>query len=171
MLILEIFLKLLAGLTMIVALAGCFLPILPGPPLAWVGLLIVYFIPGTDISTSTLVWTGVAAAVVTILDYVIPIFGTRLTGGTKLGVRGASIGLLVSAILVLTPLTLVFPTALLLILGPFLGAWIGEKTAPGVSNRIALKSALGAFVGFMLGIGLKAGVVLWYIVIYFKALL
>ena len=171
MVILEIFLKLLAGMTLIVGLAGCFLPVLPGPPLAWVGLLIMYFIPGSDISTATLIWTAVAAIGVTIIDYVIPIFGTRLTGGTKRGVRGSSIGLLVSAILTLTPLTLVFPTALLLILGPFLGAWIGEKTNPGVSDRMALKSAWGAFVGFMLGIGLKMAVVIWYCIVYFKALL
>lgn len=83
--------------------------------------------------------------VITALDYFIPMWGTKRFGGTKAGVTGSTIGLIVG--LFLGPIGIV--------VGPFLGALAGELiTAPDEFKR-ALRSATGSFVGFLLGTGLK----------------
>ena len=81
---------------------------------------------------------------VTILDYVVPIMGTKRYGGSKRGVWGATIGVVVG----------LFFGPPGIIIGPFLGAYIGEITT-GKKEREALRAAWGSFMGFLLGIGLK----------------
>lgn len=140
----DIILVLLASVFLLAGLVGSILPVLPGPPLGWVGLLLLSFTDYASFSTSFLVVSGIVAAIITALDYLIPIWGTKKLGGTKAGIRGSTIGLIIG----------LFFGPFGIILGPAVGAFIGEMTVKNDSEK-ALRSALGSFIGFLLGSGLK----------------
>lgn len=146
----------LGVILMLVGLAGCILPFLPGPPLCFLALLIQQ-LQSTPPYTSDFLWTWAAITiVVTGLDYLIPIYGTKKFGGTKYGMWGCVIGLVGG--LWLGPLGL--------IIGPFVGAFIGEVIGNAGSSH-ALRAALGSFVGFLFGTLLKLIVCFvmgWYFV-------
>ncbi len=149
----------LAIMLCITGIIGSVVPGLPGPPLSWVGVLLAYLshkLGGADMSmTSVLIWLGVTV-VVSVLDYTIPARFTKLAGGTKAGSTGATIGMILG--MFLTPIGMI-PCSLL---GAFLAEWLQENKSIGG----ALKSAVGTFIGFMLGSGLKiiaSGTMLFYI--------
>lgn len=128
----------------VIGLIGCIIPVIPGPPLSFLGMLALEYTHWGDFE-SDLLWTfGLLAIVVTVLDYIVPIWGTKKFGGSKAGVWGASIGLVIG--LFLGPIGI--------ILGPFAGAFIGEMTQQKETDK-ALKAALGAFFGLLMGVGLK----------------
>ncbi len=146
----DTFLIILALLLALVGIAGSIIPGLPGPPLSWVAALILGFTRAVDYSATFLIVTGGVAAIITVLDYVVPSMSTKKFGGSKAGVWGCNIGLVISII------GLPFgPQGLLgVILWPFIGAFVGELISGKVS-REALRAAWGAFVGFLTGTGLK----------------
>jgi uncharacterized protein YqgC (DUF456 family) len=140
----DVFLLVLGVILMLVGLAGCILPFLPGPPLCYMALLIQQFQTTPPYSTDFLLtWAGITL-LITALDYIIPIYGTRRFGGTKYGMWGCVIGLIGG--LWMGPLGL--------IIGPFAGAFIGELIGNAKSEH-AMRAALGSFVGFLLGTLLK----------------
>jgi uncharacterized protein len=131
-------------LLMIGGVLGCLLPLLPGPPLSFLALLVLQLRSDPPFTAQFLwIWAGITI-VVTVLDYVVPIYGTKKFGGTKAGVWGCTIGLVLGF--------LIPPWGI--ILGPFLGALAGEIIFNKNSEH-ALKAALGSFVGFVLGTLLK----------------
>lgn len=134
----------------ILGLVGAVVPPLPGPPFSWLALLLLSFYPGAAISNTQLIIMAVFAVVIVILDYALPAIATKKAGGSKAGIWGCNIGLVVSII------GLPFgPQGILgLILWPFLGAFIGELINHNNFNK-ALQSAIGAFTGFLCGTGLK----------------
>lgn len=139
------YILLIAGfILIIVGVIGCLLPILPGPPLSYAAIILLHLSKFGQFSTETLIILGVVTGIVTILDFVIPILGTKKFGGSKYGSTGAAIGLIAG--LFLGPIGL--------ITGALLGAFIGEII---FKNNIsyALKAAMGSFIGFLAGIGLK----------------
>lgn len=144
----------LAILLGVIGIIGAIMPGLPGTPLSYLGILALIFLPNFPINSTYLVVMGVIAVAITILDYVIPIIGTKKFGGTKAGVRGSTIGLIVS-IFVLPILGITIgPFGIFgIILGPFLGAYFGEMIAHNDKN--ALRSAFGSFIGFIAGTFIK----------------
>ena len=142
-----------AGILLLLGFLGTFLPILPGAPLAWVGLLLAYFSSYVDISVTALVITFIVAVIVSILDNVFPVLLTNKFGGSKRATWGSTIGLLVGFF--------IGPWGL--ILGPFFGALIGELSNNGGVFKDAIKTAFGAFVGFIFGTGLKMITVLVFV--------
>jgi uncharacterized protein YqgC (DUF456 family) len=141
----------LLGLAIIVVgFVGCFIPVLPGPPIAWIALPLMYLTSEgfADINTSWFLILTLLTIVVTVIDYLLPMWGTKYSGGTKAGTWGSTIGLIIG---------LFFPP-IGIIVGPFLGALIGELMA-GQDQKTALKSGIGAFVGFLLGTVAKMVVV------------
>ncbi|MBP1676884.1 MAG: rane protein [Bacteroidetes bacterium] len=136
----DVFLIILAGFFVLTGLLGSVLPVLPGPPLSYIGLLLLHFTDKYQFSMSFLLWWLAVVVVVQVLDYVIPIWGTKKFGGSKNGVWGSTIGLVVG--LFLGPFGI--------ILGPFAGAFVGEMLA-NKDVKTALKAAFGSFVGFLLG--------------------
>ena len=134
-----------AIILIIVGLIGCVLPIIPGPPLSFLGILILHFTEFSQYSTNFLLIIAFIAILVTVLDYIVPIWGTKKFGGTKAGMWGATLGMIIGMIL-LGPIGL--------IMGPLVGAIIGESIK-GANSKDAFKSGLGAFLGFLLGTGLK----------------
>ncbi len=136
---------LIAGiLCLLGGLAGAVLPS-PGPPLSFAGLLLLHFSSYASFSGATL-WTfGLATLLITVLDYYIPVWGTKKFGGTRYGSIGAVAGLL-AGLLVLPGLGI--------FAGTFLGAMAGELVG-GAPLRKALKAAFGAFAGFVTGMAMK----------------
>ena len=90
---------------------------MPGPPLSWIGLLILYTTPDIPFDYTLLSITFVITLIIAILDYVIPAQGTKRFGGSKYGIWGTNIGLIVG---IFAPIPFGF------IIGPFVGAFIGE---------------------------------------------
>jgi uncharacterized protein YqgC (DUF456 family) len=122
---------------LIVGIIGCLVPLLPGPPLSYIGLLLLQLISNPPFTlTFMLVWAGIVI-VVSVLDYLIPVYGTKKLGGTKYGMWGCGIGLVVGIWL--------GPWGI--ILGPFFGALVGEMM--GSNHTGAFKAALGSFIGFL----------------------
>ena len=139
-----------AILLALVGLVGAVVPGIAGTPFSFLALLVLSFVKGIDYSTKFLLIMGLIGAVVFALDYVVPIWGTKKLGGTKEGVRGSTIGLFLGLFI-----TFVFPIGFIaVLLGPFIGAYIGEKSA-GTEDHLAWKSAFGSFVGFLFGTGIK----------------
>ncbi|MEE4214554.1 MAG: DUF456 domain-containing protein [Bacteroidales bacterium] len=141
---LDYFLLALAIVFLIIGIIGCLVPVLPGPPLSFAGILILHFTDFAEFRLNLLVILGVIAVVVAVFDYVVPIWGTKKFGGTKYGIRGATIGLLVG----------LFFGPPGIIIGPFLGAVIGEMIYKDDFNY-AIRAGLGSLIGFMAGIGIK----------------
>ena len=152
----ETFLIILALVFGIVGLLGSILPALPGAPLSYIGLLLLLPCEGVDISNTALWVYGVFLVIVSILDYIAPVWLTNLSGGGKQATRASMAGLIAG---------LFFFPPWGLIIGPFVGAFIGELME-GASKGKALKVALMSFVGFVLTTGLKiiySGVLLFAI--------
>ena len=149
----------LAFILCILGIIGSVVPGLPGPPLSWVGLLLIYLshrMGGADMTTTfLLIWLGITIAV-TILDYIIPSKITQLAGGSKAGSTGAMIGMIIG--IFLTPIGMI-PCSLL-------GAFLAEMFQENKSAADALKSALGCFLGFLIGTGMKllaSGMMFYYL--------
>jgi uncharacterized protein YqgC (DUF456 family) len=148
-------------LFIISGILGCVLPIIPGPPLSYIGLLLLHFTEKYQFSSKFLIIWAIVTAVVYALDYLIPAWGTKKFGGSKRGVWGSIIGLLVG---------LFFFPPFGIVIGAFLGAVIGELTG-GQDSATALKSGFGSFMGFLAGTLLKlitSGIMTWY---FFKELI
>lgn len=147
-------LAVLAGIMMAVGILGCLLPVLPGPPLSYAGLLVLHFTRFADFSSTFLITWACVTILVTVLDYIVPIWGTKKFGGSKSGMWGAGIGL-VAGIFLLPPIGI--------IVGPFAGAVIGEAIT-GKNKSAAFRAGLGSFLGFLAGVGIKlaASIVMTY---------
>jgi uncharacterized protein YqgC (DUF456 family) len=155
----DYFLLALAIVLMIVGIAGCLLPVLPGPPLSYLGLVVLHFTRFADISKNLFIILAIVAIVVTVIDYVVPIWGTRRFGGSKYGMRGATVGLIIG--LFLGPFGI--------IIGPFIGAVVGELIFRD-DIKYALKAGFGSLLGFLTGVGLKLAASLLITFYFVKAL-
>lgn len=154
----EIVLIIIAAILIIVGIIGCILPVVPGPPLGYVGLLILHFTSRAQFSTNELVIWGIVAVGVTIVDNFFPIWTTKKFGGSKAGTWGSTIGLVLG----------MFFAPWGIILGPFLGAVIGEMLNNNQDQ--ALKAGFGAFMGFLLGVGVKMATAGYFAWVFFSAL-
>ena len=132
---------LLVGLICVIAgVFGSFMPVLPGPSISWVGLLLLYLTTAIPNNYWILGITLLTTIVITILDYVIPAKGTRKFGGSSYGVWGTNIGLIVGFFI---------PIPFGFVVGAFLGAFIGELIYDKKDKKRALKAATGSFLGFL----------------------
>ncbi len=143
-----------------VGVIGSILPGLPGPPLSWVGLLLVFFAGNRGecepvTSTFLLVWLGITT-IVTILDYIVPGWFAKKTGGHKEASWGAIIGLFAG----------MFLTPVGMMAGALIGAFVGEFFFAKQDAPSSVKAAIGAFLGFIFGTGIKlvaSGIMLFYV--------
>lgn len=129
----------IASVLMITGILGSFLPMLPGVPVSWLGLLLLYLAPSVPMEYWFLGITLIIAIAIYALQYIIPAVGTKRYGGSKKGMWGATLGLIVG---------LFIPIPFGIILGAFAGAFIGEilnKT----DSRSAMRAAFGSFIGFL----------------------
>ncbi|MCR4790595.1 MAG: DUF456 domain-containing protein [Treponemataceae bacterium] len=155
---LDLILTIVGGIIIFVGFVGCIIPVLPGSPLSWLGLLMAFFSSYSKCSIPALVIAGILCFGVAILDNIFPTLMTKSSGGSKAGTWGATIGMFVG----------MFIGPLGLIAGPFCGAYIGELVHDSHDSKRALKCAWGAFKGFILGTGLKmlaSSICIWIFVI------
>jgi uncharacterized protein YqgC (DUF456 family) len=139
----ETLLIILAIFCLFAGLLGCVLPAIPGPPLSFIGLLLVQW-AWQSFSTTTLIVWGVITAAVTVLDYLIPVWGAKIFGATKYGVWGSIIGMLAGT----------FLTPIGMIAGLLIGAIVGDMYG-GKNITEAFRSGMGTFLGTMAGIVVK----------------
>ena len=141
----------------IIGLAGSILPALPGAPLSFAGLVLLCFCDGADISSTSIWVSAIFLAIVSVLDYVAPIWLTNASGGSKQATRGSIAGLIAG---------LFFFPPWGLVIGPFIGAFVGELMTHATTGK-ALKVAMTSFVGFVLTTGMKiiySGVLLFMVI-------
>jgi len=136
----------ICSLLMLVGLVGVFAPILPGIPLAWLGLFIYAIGTGVErISVTTIIVFAAITALILLLDFLAPMLGAKKFRASKYGVLGAFLGLIFGVI---------FLGFWGIIIGPFLGAflleWLAKRKAKG-----ALKAAFGTFIGYIVGALIK----------------
>lgn len=151
----DIFLTIIGLLFMLIGIIGSFLPILPGPPLSWIGLFLLYLTESVPNDWLFLGITLAIALIVFALDYIIPVLGTKKFGGSKTGMIGTTVGLLVA---IFFPILGIFG----IIIWPFVGALVGELINKADSTS-ALKAAFGSFLGFLTGTFLKFIVAVIYL--------
>ena len=140
----DIALLVIAFVFILIGFIGCIVPGLPGTPIAYAGLWIAQATDRVDFSWQFLLIWGVVVVIISVLDYLVPAWGTKHYGGTKWGVWGSTIGVFVG----------LFFGAIGVILGPLVGAIIGELLA-GKELQAALKAGWGSFVGILFGTILK----------------
>lgn len=140
----DIVLLILAFFMMLIGLIGCIVPGLPGTPIAYIGLWIAQAAEKIHFSWQFLLIWGIVVVIISVLDYVVPAWGTKHYGGTKWGVWGSTIGVFVG----------LFFGAMGVIFGPLVGAVIGELIS-GKQLNDALKAGWGSFVGILFGTILK----------------
>jgi uncharacterized protein YqgC (DUF456 family) len=140
----------LGGILIILGIIGCFLPVLPGPPLGYAGIILLHLTAMVQFSTVFLVVLGAVVLLVSVLDYLVPVLGAKRFGGSKLGIIGCVAGL-VLGIFILPPVGI--------ILGPFVGAIAGELIN-GDDLQKAVRSGFGSFLGYIFGTGVKLAVCL-----------
>lgn len=156
----DTFLIITGAVLILTGIAGSILPVLPGPPVAYLGLILLQISSRAPFNSRFLIIWGIVTLIVAILDYVIPVYGTKYFGGTKRGMWGATIGLVIG-IFFLPPAGM--------IIGPFVGALIGELIG-GTESGPALKAAFGSFIGFLAGTLMKLALSLAFAVMYVLAL-
>lgn len=150
----ETILIILGALFIIAGLLGSFLPVLPGPPLSYIGLLVLQLCSPAPFSMQFLVIWALITGAVMVLDNLIPAYGTKKFGGSPYGVAGSIIGLIAGFF---------FPPAGLVV-GPIGGAFLGEILGGKTSDR-ALRAAWGSFLGLLGSTLLKvivSGMMAWY---------
>ena len=165
--IFEIFTNIFAILLAIAGILGCIIPAIPGPPLTYASFLLLYFFnnPNNAITGKFLVIWIAIVAFVTVLDYVVQPYFTKITGGSKEAVRYSIAGMVVG---------MIFFPPFGIIAGSFIGALIAELLVNKKPLQNSLLAAFGAFLGFIVGTGLKlavCGTMLYYLIrfIFFSA--
>jgi uncharacterized protein YqgC (DUF456 family) len=145
------------GLALIIlGIAGCIIPALPGPPLAYLALVLLEFAEQAPFSFNFMMAWLIIVIVVSLLDFYVPVWGTKKFGGSKYGTYGSIAGLIIG----------LFFSPVGIIIGPFLGAFAGELIG-GKKSQDALRAGLGAFVGFLAGTIAKlavSGVIAFYFI-------
>ena len=155
----DIVLVILAAVFLFVGMLGCILPMLPGPPLAYAGMLLLHLTDRVQFTTGQLLVWLLIVVVTVVLDYVTPLLGSKYSGGSKWGERGCMIGTVIG----------LFFAPWGIIIGPFVGAVVGELLGDKELSQ-ALKSGFGSFLGFLFGTVLELGVCGYFIWQFFKAL-
>ncbi len=154
----SVFLAIAAILLGVIGLLGSVVPVLPGPPLSWIGLLLMSFTKYADIAPWFLVVWLVVTVVVTLLDNFLPVLMTKKFGGSRPATIGSFIGIVLGMFIMPPWGMIVFP---------FVGAFVGELVGNRSEGHVALRVALGAFVAFIGGVGIKlvaSGMMLFYMV-------
>ena len=154
----EIFLIIIALLVAIVGIVGCIIPAVPGPPLNFISLLILELAIEDAFSTEFYIIWGVITIVVTVLDYVLPLFGAKVYKASAYGIWGSIIGMIVG--------TIFFPP-FGMILGLLIGAVAGELIA-GKEGSEAMKVGAVTFITSLLMIVVKlavSGIMTYYFIV------
>lgn len=151
----DIFWIILGAIIILAGIVGAILPGVPGPITSYMGLLLCLLSKLFSISSEALISLGIIALIITLIDYLIPIYGTQKFGGSKAGVIGSIIGIIAG---------IIFLPGIGIIIGPFVGAFIGEIIV-GTKSDKALRAAFGSFIGFITGTFMK--LIYGFVIVYY----
>ena len=129
------------ALLLTVGFVGSVLPLLPGTTLMLLAVLLQKWLLPDTLTWTIVGWIAVVWLLSIAADFGCTLLGTRLFGGTKWGMAGASGGALVG----------MFFSLPVLLLGTMLGAVVAEKWGAKRTSGESLKAGTGAAVGFLLG--------------------
>lgn len=156
----DIFMAALGVILGLLGIIGSIIPAVPGPPVSWLGVLVMYLhFDGCMTPQKLWLWLGITV-VVTIIDFVVPPKITKFTGGSKAAVWGSTIGMILG----------IFLTPIGMILGGLIGAFVAEYAWGSKDGLNSTTAALGAFVGFLVGTGLKLFAAVWMLTIIIAAI-
>ena len=153
----DLVLVFLGFVLMLVGMAGSFLPVLPGPPVSWLGLLVLHFTTAIPVDYVFLGITLFVAILIFILDYIIPSLGTKRFGGSRAGAIGTMVGLVIG---------LISPIPFGILIGPFLGALIGELVFNKSDSQTAMRAAFGSFLGFLASTFMKFTTTVVFLILF-----
>ena len=153
----DLFLLLIGFLLVFLGIIGSFLPILPGPLTGWFGLLVLHLTSVVPMNWTFITITLIIAIIIWVLDYFIPALGTKRFGGSKYGVYGTTIGLVIG---------LFSPIPFGILIGAFLGALIGELLYDSKDTNRAMKASFGAFLGFLTSATIKFSISVVFVILY-----
>ncbi|SHF76560.1 hypothetical protein SAMN05443549_101271 [Flavobacterium fluvii] len=154
----DLLLLIIGFVFIVLGIFGSFMPVLPGPSLSWIGLVLLYFTNAVPANYWILGISFLITLAVSVLDYVIPAKGTQKFGGSSYGIWGTNIGLVVG---------LFAPIPFGFIIGPFVGAFIGELVYDKKDHRRAFKAATGSFIGFLTSSFMKFVLCIMYLGLFF----
>jgi uncharacterized protein YqgC (DUF456 family) len=149
----DILLIVFAFLLLVAGIAGCILPMLPGVPLAYAGMLLLHLTDKIHFTTHQLIIWLIVVIVLQVVDYITPLLGSKYSGGTSFGNRGCMAGTLLG----------MFFMPWGVIVGPFIGAVVGEMLG-GQDLSHAIRAGIGTLLGFLVGTLLKVIVCFYFLV-------
>ena len=149
----DVLIYVLSFLLLVGGIAGCVLPILPGAPLGYAGLLLLHFTGRADFSMTQLVTWLIIVVILQVVDFITPLLGSKYTGGSEFGNRGCVAGTLIG----------MFFLPWGVIVGPFFGAVAGEMLG-GSDLSHAIRAGIGSLIGFLVGTLLKVIVCFYFLV-------
>ncbi len=158
----DLIIKIIFGLIMLMGVIGSVLPVLPGAPLAFGSLLLAKIMNFSEISWWVVGIFGFLTIVGIILDYTVPIAATKKMGGSRYGVWGLVIGLIIG--IIFSPFGFIS-----IIVAPFLGALIGELIYDRQDHKRAIKAAFGSVIGYFLtsGFGILISLAMFAVFFYY----
>lgn len=149
----DILLMVFAFLLLVASIVGCALPVLPGPPLAYAGILLLHLTDKVQFTTHQLIIWLVVVIVLQVVDYITPLLGSKYSGGTSFGNRGCIAGTILG----------MFFMPWGLIIGPFVGAIAGEMMG-GQNLTQAIRAGIGTLLGYLFGTLMKVIVCFYFVV-------
>ncbi|KFN47391.1 DUF456 domain-containing protein [Arenimonas composti] len=140
--------NLVAILLVVIGLLGTLLPVLPGLPVLWAGLLLAAWNDGfARVGAGTITALTVLLLVAIAVDVLAGYYGARRAGASAKAQWGAAIGALAGLFFGLPGL----------LLGPWLGA-VGGEVVHGTDWRAATKIGFGTWLGLAVGVVLKLAI-------------
>lgn len=149
----DILIYIFSFLLLIGGIVGCVLPLLPGVPLSYAGLLLLHFTGLAHFPTLQLVVWLIVVVLLQVVDYITPLLGSKYSGGSDFGNRGCMAGTILG----------IFFMPWGIILGPFIGAVAGEMLG-GRDLPHAIRAGIGSLLGFLFGTLMKVIVCFYFVV-------
>lgn len=138
----------IAILLILVGIVGAVLPVVPDGILSILALFLLKFTSLEHVIPWWVIITAISFyVVIKVLDYLLPAYTSKKMGGSKYGIIGISVGMILG--IFFSPFGMIS-----IIILPFLGAFLGEYLF-NQNQKNALQAAIGSFIGFMLSTGLS----------------
>ena len=148
-------------ITLLIGLIGSIIPVIPGPILAYLSIIILISSIDQSLPLNTLMIWGIVVIFFSIIENFIQFYVVKLFGGRKLAIIGSTIGFLIG----------LFSPPAGFIIGTFFGAFIGAFIEYKKDTKKALKIAFGSFIGFFGSIALKLIISFYFLYEYFRIFL
>jgi uncharacterized protein YqgC (DUF456 family) len=139
----------IGSILILLGLVGSIFPILPGPPLSFIGLFLLslekHF--SSPLTPTFVIVMAIVTILVTAIDHILPFIGAKKYGASKWGVWGSVVGMMIG----------IFWPPIGMLVGAFIGAVVTEWLIQKKKGE-ALRAGWGVMIGIFWGMGLKLGV-------------